>query len=60
MQRPYAVVVHGQCVHAATCRHGPDLDCLVGRASQDGVAVVREKDVAYVVGVSDKLGDALA
>lgn len=59
-QRPDAVVVHGERVHAATSRHGPHLDRLVGGARENGVAILRNEDIAHIVRVADKLCDALS
>lgn len=59
-ERPHAVVVHGEGVHAATGCHGPHFNGLVRGARQDGVAVLGKENVAHIVCVADKLGDALA
>ncbi len=57
---PHAVVVHGQRVDASACHDRPDLDGLVRRSRQQGIAIVADENIPHVVGVSHELGNAFA
>lgn len=60
VERPDAVVVHRQGVHASSCSERPDLDRLVGRGRHDPISVSSNQDVSDVVCVAHKFRDRLS